>query len=205
MDYFEDKHPGFPMEWSHDQLNEKIYNAITYHKSIRESIKEIFEELYFEKQTDESYFELKIDEFKILYKAESSEYIQDKISDLEKTDWHLDIKSKAEFIALNSVLNERNSLSEEDIKLQEKKIKNGNWIIAEDKFHILSKFNLKKLITDEGYTDTQANEIISILLNVSTKTIRNYTKRENEEIGANFKKKRDDLLEKIKKSPSINK
>lgn len=204
MDYFEDKHPGFPMEWSHDQLNEKIYNAITYHKSIRESIKEIFEELYFEKQTDESYFELKIDEFKILYKAESSEFIQDKISDLEKIEWHLDIENKAEFIALNSILNERNALSEEEIKTQEKKLKNGDWVTAEDKFHILEKLDIRSIFAKQGYTTTQANEVLSILLNVSSKSIRNYSKRKKDE-GKKSTDKITKLLDEIKKTPSVNK
>ncbi|MGV0755792.1 hypothetical protein ACTS95_02265 [Empedobacter brevis] len=199
-----DEHPDYPQKWSENRLKEKIVETIDFNRHIENRIKEIFEELYFEKQTDESYFELKIDEFKILYKAESSECIQNKISDLENTDWHLDIISKAEFIALNSILNERNSLSEEDIKAQEKKIKNGDWVTAEDKFHILNKLNIRAIFDKQGYTLTQANEVLSILLNVSSKSIRNYSKREQAE-GKKSNDKITKLLDEIKKTPSVNK
>lgn len=200
-----DEHHDYPQKWSENRLKEKIEETIDFNRHIENRIKEIFEELYFEKQTDESYFELKIDEFKILYKAESNEYIQEKISDLEKIDWHLDIKSKAEFIALNSILNERNSLSEEDIKLQEKKIKNGDWVTAEDKYQILCQLGIEKFLNEQkDFSKTQVSKILSKLIGVSDKTIRNYKAGLNNSSKESLSKV-EKLIKEIKEESSVNK
>lgn len=100
----------------------------------------------------------------------------------------------------------RNSINKkiDNFQTTDKSIKKVEEFTIEDKFNVLEEFGLRTNIKNKGYTITQTNEILAIILGVETRTIRNYDKRRT---GQNHTSKNNvtDLLYKIKKTPSVNK